>query len=131
VPGARHAKPAASFDGDLPDLSSFGIPSSRGGFGDNADARGGGEEYDDDDDGGSAYADSDEEGEGEEEEEEEEEASSSGSFRLRMDKSTLSVLRRWSNFANGVLLLVLGPITFAISAASFSVDKMILSLYIS
>jgi hypothetical protein len=58
-------------------------------------------------------------------------SSKGGLFALRLDKSTLSVLRRWTNFANGVLLLLLGPVTLAISAASLSFDKMVLAVYVS
>jgi len=61
---------------------------------------------------------------------EEDEDSSPVNFGLRVDKATLSVLRRWTNFANGVLLILLGPITLAVSASQLSVDKMILSFYV-
>jgi len=54
-----------------------------------------------------------------------------GAFGLRVDKATLSVLRRWTNFANGVLLTVLGPVMLAVSASQLSVDRMILSVYVT
>jgi len=54
-----------------------------------------------------------------------------GTLSLRIDKTTLAILRRWTNFANGVLLMLLGPITLAISAGSLAFDKMILSIYVS
>lgn len=60
-----------------------------------------------------------------------EDAATGRTLSLRLDKTTLSILRRWTNFANGVLLMLLGPITLAISAGSLAFDKMILSVYVS
>ncbi|KAJ1618922.1 hypothetical protein T492DRAFT_1131109 [Pavlovales sp. CCMP2436] len=113
---AETSRRAPSYDDDDPDLAEYEPPVRaagrfRGGFGGNDD---------DEPEDPRAATDQDDGG-----------AEGGGTFGLRIDKATLSVLRRWTNFANGVLLILLGPITLAISAGSLQFDKMILSVYVS
>lgn len=117
----RRARDQAEPPPDV-DLSDYETPAraTMGGFG-----FGGAPDADPDEGDGSGDDDADE-GDADEED-----FAAGSTLSLRLDKASLSVLRRWTNFANGVLLMLLGPVTLAISAGSLAFDKMILSVYVT